>query len=288
MSFDGDYPWLQTTHRRGGHEDHVNLLPDVLSEYDVDTVWDPGLVHDTCAYRFFIQAVTAESGVEYHSGANGRGVHVIPFGKKRCYGQRLDPTEIGFVHAERFDDGHAVELGKDARMTFLYVDPEDHGHPNKNTLVIRLDLGDKRVLLMGDAEGGGRADPSEPPHKKSIEGQLLSCCRDELKADVLVVGHHGSKTSSRSAFLDAVDAKTFIVSAGPTKYGRVVLPDKEVLNELENRGEVFRTDTHDEGCRKSTKKIGLAQDGKPGGCTNARVTIAYDGTLMGEMYWDFE
>jgi competence protein ComEC len=60
-----------------------------------------------------------------------------------------------------------------------------------------------------------------------------------------VVGHHGSKTSSRQAFLNAVGASTFIVSAGPTKYGTVVLPDQEVIDELTPRGQVFRTDVND-------------------------------------------
>ena len=42
-------------------------------------------------------------------------------------------------------------------------------------------------------------------------------------------------TSSRTAFLDAVGATTFIVSAGPTRYGSVVLPDQEVI---ESRGQL--------------------------------------------------
>jgi beta-lactamase superfamily II metal-dependent hydrolase len=89
----------------------------------------------------------------------------------------------------------------------------------------RLDLGTTRVLFMGDAQAGGRADPSTAPDPGSIEGALLSCCASELAAQVMVVGHHGSKTSSRKAFLDAVGACTFIVSSGPKKYGPVTRPD---------------------------------------------------------------
>jgi len=105
---------------------------------------------------------------------------------------------------------------------------------------VRLDLGSHRVLLMGDAEAGGRNLPSTKPKASSIEGELLACCAADMKADALVVGHHGSKTSSRTAFLDAVAAHFFIVSAGPTKYATVVLPDDEVISELEGRGQVFR------------------------------------------------
>src|SRR5437660_11053518 len=102
-------------------------------------------------------------------------------------------------------------------------------------------LGTTRILLMGDSEAGGRQNPSVAPTSTSPEGILLACCTSDLAANILVAGHHGSKTSSRKAFLDAVGASTFIVSAGPTKYGSVVLPDQEVITELSLRGTVFRT-----------------------------------------------
>ena len=91
-------------------------------------------------------------------------------------------------------------------MTFLYADGSNRPSFNENSLVVRLDLGSKRVLLMGDAEAGGRNLPSTLPSDSSIEGKLLTCCTADLKADVMVVGHHGSKTSSRVKFLNAVGA----------------------------------------------------------------------------------
>ena len=164
-------------------------------------------------------------------------------------------------------------------MTFLYADGSDHSSFNENSLVVRLDLGSHRVLLMGDAEAGGRSLPSTKPKSSSIEGKLLTCCAADLKADVLVVGHHGSKTSSRTAFLDAVGAHLFLVSAGPTKYATVVLPDDEVISELEQRGQVFRTDLDDGACAASSEKVGPNADGKPGGCDNILVTIPVKGLV---------
>ena len=136
---------------------------------------------------------------------------------------------------------------------------------------------------MGDAEAGGRHPPSHEAADDSIEGLLLDCCEAELAADILVVGHHGSMTSSRSVFLDAVGADTFIVSSGPRRFGSVVLPDQEIITELESRGTVFRTDTNDVACGTETQKIGPDNDDEPGGCHNIQVRIAVDGSISGQI-----
>ena len=135
---------------------------------------------------------------------------------------------------------------------------------------------------MGDAEAGGRQDPSTPPASSSIEGKLLDCCRDRLAANVLVVGHHGSMTSSRTAFLDAGGPSIFVVSS--MKYGSVVLPDQLVIDELASRGQLFRTDFDDASCAQNPAKIGPDGDGEAGGCDNVRVTVAADGQVTAD-YW---
>jgi hypothetical protein len=127
---------------------------------------------------------------------------------------------------------------------------------------------------MGDAEAGGRAAPNTLPAAQSIEGILLDCCLSELRADILIVGHHGSKTSSRTTFLNAVGATRFVISSGPMKYGSVVLPDKEVVQELEHRGIVFRTDLNDQTCGQNPAKIGPDSDGEAGGCDNVRIVLS--------------
>jgi hypothetical protein len=96
----------------------------------------------------------------------------------------------------------------------------------------------------------------------------------------MVVGHHGSRTSSRQAFLNAVGATTFIVSSGPTKYGTVTLPDQDVITELKTRSQVFRTDTNDQACAQNPAKIGPDHDGRAGGCDNIRITIPPTGPLQ--------
>ena len=258
------------------HTDHVVLLPDLLAAYQVRQVLDSGRLNDICGYRALLTAVISEPGVEYHSATQDFGTRDYSFEGKNCYGQPLPTQVLHVLHASRISN-LPVPMGQGASMTFLHADGAMHSSPNQNSLVVRLDLGGTRVLLMGDAEAGGRRNPSVPPRPSSIEGNLLVCCETELAARILVVGHHGSMTSSRNVFLDRVGASVFIVSSGPTRYGSVVLPDQEVITELASRGQVFRTDLNDQTCGQNPAKIGPDADGKAGGCDNVRVTIPSSG-----------
>lgn len=72
-------------------------------------------------------------------------------------------------------------------------------------------------LFMGDAS-------------KEIEKQLMDTY--DLKADVIKVGHHGSNTSSDAAFLDSLDCKIALISAGyKNKYDH---PSTETLTTLDH------------------------------------------------------
>ena len=66
--------------------------------------------------------------------------------------------------------------------------------------------------------------------------------RDSLKCDVLKVAHHGSKSSSSEAFLDAASPKIAVIQVGRGNfYGH---PHAQTLDRLEERGiKTYRTDT---------------------------------------------
>lgn len=100
---------------------------------------------------------------------------------------------------------------------------------NNDSLVVRLHYGDRTMLLPGDAE-------------KQVEYTMLAENRPEfLHADVLKVGHHGSKNSTMPEFLDAVNPQISVISAGEENpYGH---PNPELLERLEEkRSRVLRTD----------------------------------------------
>jgi competence protein ComEC len=85
----------------------------------------------------------------------------------------------------------------------LHPRAEDYGaalKSNAMSCVLRISNGAQTALLVGDIE-----QPQET--RMLAEGE-------KLKADVLLVPHHGSKTSSSAAFLDAVAPRIALVQAG--------------------------------------------------------------------------
>jgi competence protein ComEC len=263
------------------HRDHVELLPDIFREFQIVQVWNSGAYNDICAYRHFLETIAMEPGVQYHTAKQDAGDEILEFSAKKCYGSDEPKHRITLRHDSRIDDG-PIRLGESASMRILHADGSKRASFNENSLVVRLDLGPHRVLLTGDAEAGGRKLPAIAPAANSIEGKLLACCISELKADVLVVGHHGSKTSSRMAFLDAVGAKFYVISAGPTRYATVTLPDAEIVTELEGRGSVLRTDAEDGQCGLSPEKVGPDADGRPGGCDDVLLKLPMNGAISAE------
>jgi competence protein ComEC len=100
--------------------------------------------------------------------------------------------------------------------------------PNDNSFVLRITYGRRSLLLVGDAEG-------------EEEGILLRSVASRLRADVLKVGHHGSRTSSSSAFLAAVAPKEAIISVG--RRNRFGHPHPSTLEALSASGaRTWRTD----------------------------------------------
>ncbi|MXO58558.1 MBL fold metallo-hydrolase [Altererythrobacter salegens] len=257
------------------HKDHLELMPEVFADYQIGDVWDSGRVNKTNGYCRFLQAVAAEPGVRYHDAIASNATRTVNFLGSKCTG----PVTV--KEAAQMT-GAPVPLGAGAQMTMLYLDAANHPDPNENTVVVRLDLGSRKVLLAGDAEAGGRHSPTTPPENGSIEKKLTDCCAAALRSDVLVVGHHGSETSSREVFLDDVAASIYAVSSGPHPYQSVILPDQDVIDELTSRGKVLRTDVDDEACGLNPNKIGTDSDERPGGCNNIVISIAASGALGAE------
>lgn len=88
---------------------------------------------------------------------------------------------------------------------------------NDSSIISYFTYDHLNYLFMGDAS-------------KEIEKQLMDAY--DLKADVIKVGHHGSNTSSDAAFLDSLDCRIALISAGyKNKYDH---PSTETLKTLDH------------------------------------------------------
>ncbi len=98
---------------------------------------------------------------------------------------------------------------------------------NDDSLVLRISFRGRSALLTGDLEA-------------ALETFLVREGRD-LRADLLKVGHHGSRTSTTASFLGQVRPRLGAISVGATNpWGH---PDEEVVKRLEDAGaDVYRTD----------------------------------------------
>lgn len=89
---------------------------------------------------------------------------------------------------------------------------------NEKSIVVRVSYGTQDLLLTGDAPD-------------TVEKKLLEQ-GSALDAEVLKVGHHGSKYSSTQAFLKAVQPEYAVVSVGAkNRYGHPALRVMEMLDQ---------------------------------------------------------
>jgi len=106
----------------------------------------------------------------------------------------------------------------------LHPDAGDYEAPAKSnamSCVLRISNGVRTAILAGDIE-------------RPQEDRLVARDASQLRADVLLVPHHGSKTSSSAAFLDAVRPSVSLVQAGyRNRFGH---PAQPVLERYRERG----------------------------------------------------
>lgn len=92
---------------------------------------------------------------------------------------------------------------------------------NNRSCVLKVSAGKKSVLLTGDIE-------------RQVENQLVNKYGDELAAQILVAPHHGSKSSSTPAFINAISPETVLYPVGYRN--RFRFPNQDIIERYEIRG----------------------------------------------------
>ncbi|WP_206109139.1 MBL fold metallo-hydrolase [Paenibacillus sp. RUD330] len=121
-----------------------------------------------------------------------------------------------------------LTLEWESNVTVKMIAPvNQYDETNEMSAVIHLSYGSTSFLLTGDAEAGSEKD--------------MISSNANLRADVLMVGHHGSKSSTTQAFLNAVQPTYAVIQVGiDNKYGH---PTSEVFQRLNAKKiKIYRND----------------------------------------------
>ncbi|MEA1959123.1 MAG: DNA internalization-related competence protein ComEC/Rec2 [Chloroflexota bacterium] len=192
-----------------GHDDHVGGLVEVLRRYDVEQILYSALYPVEETIRGEFDGKVAPPYEEFCEVIAGKG---------------LEYTEARV--------GQTIDLGDGATIEVLnppsdLVEGTDSDIDN-NSVVLRVAMGEISFLLTGDLYWDGEL--------------YLVCERSTLDSTVLKVCHHGSKSSSRQYFLDAVSPYAAAISVGAdNRFGH---PGEEVVERLTDcvgDGLVFQT-----------------------------------------------
>lgn len=123
-----------------------------------------------------------------------------------------------------------VSLLKDDSLSMEFLAPvsENYDDLNNYSAVLRIKFKNNAFLFMGDAE-------------KLSENEILNAYPQDLKADVIKIGHHGSSTSSGEEFIKSVSPKFAVISCG--RNNSYSHPHSETISLLNKMGiNIYRTD----------------------------------------------
>lgn len=155
----------------------------------------------------------------------------------KAYENLLNTIKERQVHAIAAEPNLTFYLGN-AECTVLAPLSQDE-NLNNMSAVTKVTFGSTSFIFQGDAE-------------KKVETALLSNGAD-VSADVIKVGHHGSKTSSSKKYIEAVSPKVAIISCGvQNSYEH---PHSVTLDTLKNAGaDTYITYEYNSLCVKSDGK----------------------------------
>lgn len=159
--------------------------------------------------------------------------------QKEVYDIVLENLEKNKIEEFKINTDDILKISENIYIEVLYPFSDlnlNKMDPNETSLVLQIHFTaqnkqnkktEKKVLITGDLSA-------------AMEQYLVEKYGQKLKSDILLAGHHGSKTSSSEIFLQTVSPKYFIIQAGEhNSYGH---PHKIVLTRAENLGfEILET-----------------------------------------------
>lgn len=196
-----------------------NVLAPLLWDRKIRTIDTVVLSHPDADHLngliYILNHFHVERVISTHQKSDSQGYEAFlaAIRKHKIKHLRLDQIPRRFhINGVRFDILHPPPA--DLRGSF-------QTDSNNQSIVLKAAYNGQALLLPGDI-------------MKSAEKRLLTSAGDNLRASVLVAPHHGSKTSSTKGFLDAVNPRATVISAG--QKNRFDLPAPSVIKRYRKRG----------------------------------------------------
>lgn len=186
------------------HGDHLGGMTALFKAFQIKQIYDNGQAANTAMYKNYLKNIKTKN-----------------------------------IAYKALKKGDTITLGDDVKFAVLSPGKpftkentqgvSESGLTNDNSIVCKMTYGTFSIMFTGDAQ-------------KEVEEQLLKNYKGaELQANVLKVGHHGSKTSSSPAFVAAVKPADATISCGVNNQYK--FPHKPTLDTLKKyHVNVYRTD----------------------------------------------
>ena len=183
--------------------DHIRYMQDIFEDYEVKNIYMPRVADDMSATWTKTVAAIEEETWTNESGETVDSEIYYTVGDFVIQGEDWTMN----CHSYLEDDYPSVKESSSAEVK------------NAVSPVCFLEYADRTIVLTGDS--------NERNEEYLLERGVL-----DKDADVLKVGHHGSRTSTIQEFLNAVDCEYAIVSYGEDNdYGH---PTPELMYRLED------------------------------------------------------
>ena len=187
--------------------DHIRYMQDIFEDYEVKNIYMPRVADDMSAT--WTKTVAA---IEKETWTNESG-EIVDSEIYYTVGDFVIQGEDWTMNCHSYleDDYPSVKESSSAEVK------------NAVSPICFLEYADRTIVLTGDS--------NERNEEYLLERGVL-----DKDADVLKVGHHGSRTSTIQEFLNAVDCEYAIVSYGEdNEYGH---PTPELMSRLEDYTDV--------------------------------------------------
>ena len=214
--------YLVATHP---HEDHMGSMYKIINLFDVKELYSNKILPENewaGYYKRFVEALE-NSNTHLITPTSYSDEEL----KKKVEQYNLlaltDEEKITFNPADYCRVGDMIPFGN-AKVTILGPNSEAYRDTNDYSIVLMVEFEGVKLILTGDA--GTLAE-------REI---LLNSVRSgiDLNADILKVGHHGSRTASSEDFISTIKPDYAIIMVGEgNSYG---LPDEDVIERLEKHG----------------------------------------------------